>query len=273
LRLVGTHKKVGEKVRTHARRARRVFLDYIKLRRARRTKTRAVHGRMIRFVRRNLAQARKLFERSLAGAQKLTRAQERTVRMLDTIGRLLEQQRELHRKTPRSGDKRGIRIVGRIVSIFREYVRPIPRGKIPVATEFGAKVLLEMRSGFVNVLMISFDNLADSEMIRGFFSRWKGLILAGDRGFHSKENTALAREHGLRGYHVERKGKRSLPKTRPVKRARCARAAIEAKISLAKRKFGLDRVRYGRGEEGERQWILLGLTAMNFDRALKLTAA
>jgi len=227
---------------------------------------------MIRFVKRNLRQAREAFEKSCPDVKQMTGKEKRVAHVLSVIERMLEQQKELHGKTPRNGKKHGIRIAERILSIYRDYVRPIPRGKIPVSTEFGPKVLFAMRSGFMEVLKVTFNNEADSEMLSEFLPRWKGMILTGDRGFHSPVNTRLAKEHGIKGYFIERKGKKPLPKTRAAKKARNFRAGIEAKISLLKRKFGLNKILYGRGEEGERQWIRLGVAAMNLDRALKLTA-
>lgn len=265
-RYAGTH------VRTHCRRARKVFLHYIKFKNAKRLKTRLVHGKMLRFVKRNLAQARVVLNRHMSGKKKITKKDLREIRILETIGTLLEQQKEVHRQTSRSGKKFGIHIPNRIVSIFREFVRPIPRGKIPQKTEFGAKILLGLRSGFIQILGLTHDNQADCEMIKDHFPHWTGMIVGGDRGFHSPVNTKLAAEHGLKGYYVERKGKRSLPRNHAVKRIRKLRPIIEAKISLAKRKHGLNRNRYGRGRDGESQWIYLGITGMNLKSAIRKTA-
>lgn len=262
----------GVKFRTYSRTARKTFLQYIKLGRRKRTVTKKVHGKMLRFTRRNLEQARQTIETVKKGGERGSEV-EKAEKLLQTIGTLLNQQREIHGSTRRNGSKQGIRIKDRIVSIFKPYVRPISRGKIPVPVEFGPKILLEMRSGFIRLLKTSFDNNADSDMLSDMFERWKNLILGGDRGFHSPKNTRLAIVAGVKRYFVEKKGKRSHPKNSSLKRVRGKRATIEAKISLAKRKYGLKRILYGREEEGEKQWICLGITAMNFDRALRICNA
>ncbi|MBU0699828.1 transposase [bacterium] len=49
-----------------------------------------------------------------------------------------------------------------------------------------------------------------------------------------------------------------------LQRLKCA---IEAKISLAKRKYGLNRINY-RIQNGEEIWIRMGLLAMNLKKAM-----
>ena len=233
--------------------------------------TRKVHGQMIRFTKRNLKQAKMVLgnlnnRTSIVINSQVKRAKE----LVAVIERMLEQQERIYKMTPRNGNKKGIRIKDRIVSIFRPHVRPIPRGKIPVPTEFGAKVLFEMRDGFMKPLMITFNNIADSEMITNFFERWKGLIIGADRGCHSPINTKLAQKHGIKKYYVEKKGKKSLEKSSSLFRVRRLRSIIEAKIGLSKRKHGLRKNLYARGPDGEEQWIRLGCMTMNLKRAFSI---
>ena len=227
---------------------------------------------MLRFVKRNLRQAGEALRRAEQEINKHGHANvKKAEKLLATIEKLVEQQQEVYARTRRDGSKKGIRIQDRIVSIYRSYVRPISRGKIPVPVEFGPKILLEMRSGFIRLLKTSYKNTADSEMVKEHFENWNGLILGGDRGFHSPENSRIAMAAGVKKYFVEKKGKRAHPKSAALKRVRGKRAAIEASISLAKRQYGLNRILYGRGAEGEEQWIRLGITAMNLNRVLRLT--
>jgi hypothetical protein len=82
------------------------------------------------------------------------------------------------------------------------------RGKIPNPTEFGGKILLEMRNGFLRLLKVTFRNENDSEIVKEHIKDWKGLIVGGDRGIFSKENEKLAKENGVKHFLVERKGKK-----------------------------------------------------------------
>lgn len=257
--LLGFIRKNATKfTRTYSRVARRTYLNYIKFRKAKRKVKHKVHGQMLRFVKRNYRQAKAL-------ADKISdKTSDMTLKRLETIATMIAQQEELRRKIPRNGSKSGIHIKDRIVSIFKSHVRPIPRGKIPIATEFGAKVLLELRAGILTLLKTAFDNLADSEMLTEFLPRYKALNLGADRGFDAPKNTKAASAAEIKNYCVEKKGKHNRRlDSATVKRMRKERSAIEAKISLGKRKFGLGKNLYGRGTEGEDQWIRLGLCAMN----------
>ena len=182
----------GKKVRTYKRVARKVFLSYIKLGIKFRKETKKVHKKMINFVKRNLKQVEELIDtESLSQKNK---------QISENIKVLLVQQSHLYKSLPRNGKKQGIIIKDRIVSIFKGHVRPIPRGKIPVKTEFGSKVLLEMINGFVFPLFITNENRSDNKMLFSFLANWKGKTLGGDRGFHSPENTKKAKEVGIKYY-------------------------------------------------------------------------
>ena len=261
--LKSVNSSLGLKFRTYKQIARKTFLNYIKLGKKKRLESRKVQGKMIRFLERNLKQFKKAFTKKceLHADKKLV--QPKFPKEIEVIETLLAQQKELWRKTPRNGNKQGISIKDRIVSIFKPHVRPMSRGKIPNPTEFGGKLLLVMRDGFLSLLKVTFTNENDCVIVKEFIEKWKGLIVGGDRGIFSKENERLAKEHGIKHFLVEIKGKKSLEKTNGVKRIRKIRPAIEAKIGLAKRKYGLGRNKYQRGEDGERQWIQLALSAMN----------
>lgn len=224
---------------------------------------------MIRFTQRNYKQALNAFQTAHQNKQALSSKEKRELSMLKTIETLLDQQTEIYKQTPRNGKKKGISIPNRIVSIFKNHIRPVPRGKIPVPTEFGAKVLLELRGGIMQVLNITYDNIADSKMLSPFIKNYKGLDLGGDRGFHSPENQKLAKEHQIRNYCIEPKGKKKPRADYLYKQMRKKRSGIEAKISLAKRKHGLRRNRYGRGSSGESIWIHLGIASMNLNHAFR----
>jgi len=48
-------------------------------------------------------------------------------------------------------------VADRIVSINQPHVRPMPRGKEKVKTEFGAKVEISIVDGFARIETLSFD--------------------------------------------------------------------------------------------------------------------
>ena len=66
---------------------------------------------MIRFVKRNLKQPREAIDSARENLKEYSRFEiEKAEELLNTIEKLLEQQKEIHRRTRRNGLKQGIRI-------------------------------------------------------------------------------------------------------------------------------------------------------------------
>lgn len=152
------------------------------------------------------------------------------------------------------------------------------KGKFPVAVEFGAKTLLSKVGKFLFCDNIFFDNTPDVNMLQESVNNFHSAFgkppseIATDRGFYSKSNIAFATNAGIKNVAIAKKGSsKSMDYCNKTayKRLCCLRCSIEAKISLAKRKFGLDRVNY-RINDGEEIWIRFGLLAMNLKSALPL---
>ena len=113
------------------------------------------------------------------------------------------------------------------------------------------------------------NNASDSQLLDTSLKGYKGRFgffptqLAADRGFWPKENRQLAENYNIKKIAIENKGKSSYLKGKPFRgRLRRLRCPIEAKISLAKRKYGLSRACYNI-QNGEEIWVRLGLIAMN----------
>jgi len=71
----------------------------------------------------------------------------------------LQQQREIYK---------GNKVKDRIVSLWADHNRPMVRGKYPVHVEFGPKVLLSKVSDFLFLDKLSFDNIADVNLLPSF---------------------------------------------------------------------------------------------------------
>jgi transposase, IS5 family len=147
------------------------------------------------------------------------------------------------------------------------------RGKYPVEVEFGPKALLNLQSDSLFLEDIQFNNISDTHLLETSLQKYKERFgryptqLAADRGFWSKENRQLAQDYGIKKIAIENKGKSSYLKGKPFReRLRRLRCKIEAKISLAKRKYGLNRCLYSI-QGGEEIWARLGLLSMNLKMA------
>ena len=162
----------------------------------------------------------------------------------------------------------------RLVSIFDPQARPIRKGKLRADTEFGRKVLIgETDHGIITTYDVFEDNPSDTDLlkpaVRGhrrlFRKRLKAV--AADRGFYSRGNEGWLREGGVKQVSIPVRGKASMEKRTEQKlpwfrRLQRFRAGSEGRISLLKRKFGLDRSLM-RGGNGTEIWVGQSIFAHN----------
>ena len=255
--------------RTYQRTARKAFVMYQKIRKHTIPSRRRVQKKLLQFASRNIKQLQETMETVGALKEISTNAikeqfLQETKTFLSTAQNILAQQKDIYQ------DKK---VSGRIVSIHKPYIRPMVRGKYPVEVEFGPKVLLNLKGDCLFLESLHFDNISDTQLLETSLQKYKERFgryptqLAADRGFWSKENRQLAEDYGVKKIAIENKGKSSYLKGKPFReRLRRLRCKIEAKISLAKRKYGLNRCLYSI-QDGEEIWARLGLLAMNLKMA------
>jgi len=172
-------------------------------------------------------------------------------------------------------------IADRIVSFYDPEARPIKKGKAAKGTEFGYKVRIdETESGFVTGYAVYKGNPNDDDLlvpaIEAHIKQFGKApqAVATDRGFSSKKNEMALAELGVTRASLPRKGKKGIARTeyeneKWFKDLQRYRAAGEAKISLLKRKYGLNRSRY-RGLAGSKCWVGFGILTHNLQRAAKM---
>ncbi len=185
---------------------------------------------------------------------------------LEVTGKVIEQTKEVL-----AGQ---LHLKRRLVSIFDPQARPIKKGKLRADTEFGHKVLIgETDHGIITTYAVFEDNPSDTDLlkpaVRGhrrlFRKRLKAV--AADRGFYSRANEGWLREGGVKQVSIPVRGKASMEKRTEQKlpwfrRLQRFRAGSEGRISLLKRKFGLDRSLM-RGGNGTEIWVGQGIFAHN----------
>lgn len=259
----------AKKYRTYQRTARRIVIRYQKIHKHTVDMRRKVQKKLLQFSRRNIAQvthAVKMVKESNQHFNKKSKEQfiQETQEFLIIANEVFAQQKQLYH---------GQKVKERIVSLHKTHIRPMVRGKYPVEVEFGPKMLLNLQDKCLFLEDVQFNNISDNQLlemsIQGYKKRFSKLPtqLAADRGFWSKENRQLAESYGIKKIAIENKGKSNYLKGQPfTERLRRLRCKIEAKISLAKRKYGLNRCLYSI-KHGEEIWARLGLTAMNLKMA------
>jgi len=100
-------------------------------------------------------------------------------------------------------------------------------------------------------------------------------LLTADAGFFSGRNEALARARGVKRIAIPNRASKSaerkqLQKKRWFRKAQKWRTGSEGRISVLKRRHGLNRSRY-KGMSGIKRWVGLGVIAdnlINIGRAL-----
>ena len=172
-------------------------------------------------------------------------------------------------------------IPNRVVSFFDPEARPIKKGKLSKKVEFGYKLRIdETENGFVTGYELYKDTPPDSELLLPAVEQHKERFkevphaVATDRGFYKKTNETALTEAGVRYVCTPHCGKKSKKRTEHesqlwFKNLQRYRAAGEARISLLKRKYGLNRSRY-RGFVGSKTWVGFGIWAHNLRRAAQM---
>jgi IS5 family transposase len=190
---------------------------------------------------------------------------------LKTFCRRLQQVVEQTKQRVLGGDTH---VGNKVLSMFEPHSEAIRKGKMDKPTEFGKMVTIqEAEGGLITAYEVQARRKSDSELWepalkehQRIFGRAPYLATA-DRGFASKKNEEMAQEFGVRRVCLPKKGRllekrRRYQQQRWFRRGQRWRAGCEARISVLKRRHGLERCLY-RGEAGIRRWVGLGVIADN----------
>ena len=162
----------------------------------------------------------------------------------------------------------------KLVSIFEPHTDIIRRGKVNKDTEFGHKVWLgEVEGGFIAQYEVLHGNPHDESQWQPTLENHVQLFgrpprqASADRGVHSADNETFAAKLGVKRIVLPKPGRKSetrhqYERQRWFWRGRRFHAGVEGRISVIKRKYGLDRCR-NRGQEGFERWVGWGIIANN----------
>jgi transposase, IS5 family len=162
----------------------------------------------------------------------------------------------------------------KLVSVFEPQTEIIRKGKASKPTEFGKMVKVqEAENQIVTHYEVYDERPADSALlVQAVELHQERLgpvpqIVAADAGFYSQANEKRLEEMGVKNVSVpnrntRREQRRSHQKKRSFKEGQRWRTGCEGRISVLKRRHGLNRCRY-RGQNGMRRWVGLGVIADN----------
>ena len=197
----------------------------------------------------------------------LQRAQDQLHAMRPLVQRVVSQTRA----RVLSGDTH---VPDKVLSIFEPHTVTIRKGKIAKPNEFGQLVTIqESEHQIITAYEVHAGRPADVTLWTPALNRHQTIfgrapdLAAGDRGFSSATNEQAASARGVRRVILPRRGpkspaRRAFERQRWFRRGQRWRVGCEGRISVLKRRHGLDRCRY-HGEEGMHRWVGLGVIANN----------
>jgi IS5 family transposase len=232
----------------------------------------AAYGKLLETTSRVVGQAKK-FSAEIAGKVKhgprkvMQKARRQLDEMIPRVQQVLRQtrQRVLH------GDTRA---EGKIVSVFEPQTEVIRKGKAGKPTEFGKLVKIqEAENQIVTHYEVFDERPSDSALLTPSIERHieqfghAPHMAAADAGFFSAANEARAEELGVKRVAVPSQSTKSQQrkqrqKKRWFKKAQKWRTGCEGRISVLKRRHGVNRSRY-KGTAGMRRFVGLGVIADN----------
>jgi IS5 family transposase len=197
----------------------------------------------------------------------LQRAQDRLQAMRPLVQRVVNQTRA----RLLGGDTH---VPDKVLSIFEPHTETIRKGKISKPNEFGKLVTIqESEHQIITAYDVHAKRPADVTLWTAALDRHHAIfgrapeLAAGDRGFSSATNERAATERGIRRVVLPRRGpkspaRRAYERQRWFRRGQRWRVGCEGRISVLKRRHGLDRCRY-HGDDGMHRWVGFGVIADN----------
>jgi IS5 family transposase len=271
--------RVGAQLRDRTRSVKHRILEIARASRDKsekgQQKLTAAYGKLLETTSRVVGQAKK-FSAEITGKVKrgprkvMQKARRQLDQMIPRVQQVLRQtrQRVLH------GDTRA---EGKIVSVFEPQTEVIRKGKAGKPTEFGKMVKIqEAEDQIVTHYEVFEERPSDSASLTPSIDRHIARfghapsMAAADAGFFSAANEVKAEELGVKWVAVPSQATKSQQrkqrqKKRWFKKAQKWRAGCEGRISVLKRRHGMNRSPY-KGTAGMRRFVGLGVIADNLDQ-------
>lgn len=269
--LTRTASSLGQKITSHMRASKRALFSWSQSAKGnpkeRKKKGKKILNKVTQLAKDTVEQSRQAFQ-SLCGSvsdqsAKLKQRFFEQIELAQTILDQTEQKLEGNKSIPE-----------RIVSFHDSQARPIRKGKLNKAVEFGRTLqLVQDSSGVIVHYEVHRGNPSDRTQLLSVVRQTKTTLgikpkeLAADRGYYSADNVLKLGKAGIEKVGIPKVGRLSRKEKRhqqrkwfrQLQRFRCG---IEASISMLKRKFGLGRV-LAKGCAGTAIWTGLAIFAYN----------
>jgi IS5 family transposase len=285
--LIRTMKKItkivgeaGAKLCDRSRSAKLRVLDIARAARAKgkpnQERLKRAYGHLLNAAGRVVGQARRFSKEIGEGVKRSTNvlhqlALEGLRQELDAMVPLVKRVMKQTRARIFRGDTRS---EGKLLSLFEPSTEVIRKGKAAKPNEFGKMVKLQEAE---NQIVIDYEVYArrpnDSDLLIAAIETHQAMLgrsphlVAADAAFYSTRNEAAAKAMGVKRVCIPNRSTKSPERKREQKKrwfrnGQKWRTGCEGRISVVKRRHGLDRCRY-RGDAGMARWVGFGVIADN----------
>lgn len=292
-RIVEIGGNAGERVRDRMRSVGHRLLEIARITRTKgqkqtKEKLQAGYKRLLNATGQVVAQATRIADEISSGVKKSKKRIEQL--RLETLQGELERMIPLVRQVMHQTKARlfcnDLHAVEKLVSLFETATQIVRKGKSSKPTEFGRLIKIqEAENQIITDYEVCDQRPSDSTLlIKSIEAHEKRLgrvphTVAGDAAFFSSSNETAATNMGVKRVAIPNRltksaERRALQKKRWFKQAQAWRTGCEGRISVLKRRHGLNRCRY-RGDDGMKRWVGLGVISdnlINIGRVLALEA-
>jgi transposase, IS5 family len=162
----------------------------------------------------------------------------------------------------------------KLLSLFEPSTEVIRKGKASKPNEFGKLVKIQEAENQIITAYVVYDQRpSDSDLLIPALEAHEQTLgrvprlVAGDAAFYSGTNEATAHAKGVKRVCIPNRSTKSIERKREQKKrwfreGQKWRTGCEGRISVVKRRHGLNRCRY-KGDDGMKRWVGLGVIADN----------
>jgi IS5 family transposase len=283
----------GGKLRDRSRSVKLRLLEIGRVARAKgpmnQDKLKRRYGQLLATTSRVVGQAKRFSEEIARGVKRSTNALKQLGLELlrQELDEMKARVRQVMKQTRARIFRGDTRSEGKLLSLFEPATEVIRKGKASKPNEFGKMVKLqEAENQVITDYEVYARRPCDSDLLIAAIETHQALLgrtpslVAADAAFYCAKNEAAAKAKGVKRVCIPNRSTKSLERKREQRKrwfrnGQKWRTGCEGRISVVKRRHGLDRCRY-KGYVGMKRWVGLGVIAdnvVNIGRAMEKQAA
>jgi len=270
----------GTKLRDRSRSVKLRVLDIARAARSRAKqgseKLKCAYGQLLNSTSRVVGQAKQFSAQIAAGVKQANSVmgQLKLDRLRHQIDEMVPRVKQVMKQTRARIYRGDTRFEGKLLSVFEPSTEVIRKGKAGKPNEFGKMVKLQEAENQIVIDFEVYDKRPnDSDLLIPAIELHQAAtgrvphLVAADAAFYSGKNEAAAKAKGVKRVCVPNRSTKSAERRREQKKrwfrhGQKWRTGCEGRISVTKRRHGLNRCRY-KGQDGMKRWVGLGVISDN----------